>query len=59
MVLINQAYGPLRFVRTARTDNTLCPDVVLRCTLRMYSEYGPLAILTVSTDRTIRQLLLA
>ena len=30
----------------------------MRCTLRMYSEYGPLATLTVCTERTIRQLLL-
>ena len=49
-------------IRTDRTDrtnrNTLCSDVIMRCTLRMWSEYGPLATLTVCTERTIRQLLL-
>ena len=44
---------------TIRTDrNTLCSDVIMRCTLRMCSEYGPLATLTVCTECTIRQLLL-
>ena len=44
---------------TIRTDrNTLCSDVIMRCTLRMCSEYGPLATLTVCTERAIRQLLL-
>ena len=49
-------------IRTDRTDrtnrNTLCSDVIMRCMLRMCSEYGPLATLTVCTERTIRQLLL-
>ena len=46
-------------IRTDRTDgNTLCSDVIMRCTLRMCSEYGPLATLTVYTECTIRQLLL-
>ena len=49
-------------IRTDRTDrtnrNTLCSDVIMRYTLRMCSEYGPLATLTVCTERTIRQLLL-
>ena len=49
-------------IRTDRTDrtnrNTLCSDVIMRCTLRMCSEYGPLATLTVCTERAIRQLLL-
>ena len=46
-------------IRTDRTDgNTLCSDVIMRCTLRMCSEYGPLATLTVCTECTIRQLLL-
>ena len=49
-------------IRTDRTDrtnrNTLCSDVIMRCTLRMCSEYGPLATPTVCTERTIRQLLL-
>ena len=46
-------------IRRDRTDrNTLCSDVIMRCTLRMCSEYGPLATLTVCTERTIRQLLL-
>ena len=31
----------------------------MRCTLHIHSEYGPLATLTVCTERTIRQLLLA
>ena len=45
--------------RTDRTNrSTLCPDVIMRCTLRMCSEYGLLAMLTVCTERTIRQLLL-
>ena len=35
----------------------LCSDVIMRCTLRMCSEYGPLATLTVCTERTIRHLL--
>ena len=50
-------------IRTDRTDrtnrNTLCSDVIMRCMLRMCSEYGPLATLTVCTERTIRHLLLA
>ena len=37
---------------------TLSPDVIMRCMLRMYSEYRLLAMLTVCTDCTIRQLLL-
>ena len=46
-------------IRTDRTNrNTLCFDVLMRCTLGMCSEYGPLATLTVCTERTIRQLLL-
>ena len=45
--------------RTDRTNrNTLCFDVIMRCTFGMCSEYGPLATLTVCTERTIRQLLL-
>ena len=48
--------GELKTDRTNR--NTLCSDVIMRCTLRMCSEYGPLATLTVCTQRTIRQLLL-
>ena len=49
----------IRADRTDRTNrNTVCSDVIMRCTLRMCSEYGPLAILTVCTERTIRQLLL-
>ena len=48
----------IRADRTDRTNrNTVCSDVIMRCTLRMCSEYGPLAILTVCTERTIRQLL--
>ena len=46
-------------IRTDRANrNTLCFDVIMRCTLGMCSEYGPLATLTVCTERTIRQLLL-
>ena len=46
-------------IRTDHTNrNTLCFDVIMRCTLGMCSEYGPLATLTVCTERTIRQLLL-
>ena len=49
-------------IRTDRTDrtnrNTLCSDVIMRCTLRMCSEYEPLATLTICTERTICQLLL-
>ena len=48
--------GELKTDRTNR--NTLCSDVIMRCTLRMCSEYGPLATLTVYTECTIRQLLL-
>ena len=48
--------GELKTDRTNR--NTLCSDVIMRCTLRMCSEYGPLATLTVCTQRTIRKLLL-
>ena len=45
-------------IRTDRTDRTTpCSDVIMRCTLRMCSEYGPLATLMVCTERTIRQLL--
>jgi len=48
----------IRADRTDRTNrNTLCSDVIMRCTLRMCSEYGPLATLTVCSERTIRQLL--
>ena len=44
---------------TDRTNHKkLSPDVIMRCLLRMYSEYRLLAMLTVCTDRTIRQLLL-
>ena len=43
---------------TDRTNhNTPCPDVIMRRTLRMCSEYGLLAMLMVCTERTIRQLL--
>ena len=46
-------------IRTDRTGrNTLCSDVIMRCTLRMCLEYGPLAKLTVCTERMIRQLFL-
>ena len=46
-------------IRTDRANrNTLCFDVIMRCTLGMCSEYGPLATLTVCTERTNRQLLL-
>ena len=38
--------------------NTLCPEAIMRCTLRMCSEYGLLTMLTVCTERMIRQLLL-
>ena len=52
-------HGPnLACVVDRTTRDTLCPDVIMRCTLRMCSEYGPLAMLTVCTERTIRQLLL-
>ena len=45
-------------IHTDRANhNTLCFDVIMRCTLGMCSEYGPLATLTVCTERTIRQLL--
>ena len=41
--------------RTDRTNrNILCPYVIMRCTLRMCSEYGLLTMLTVCTERTIR-----
>ena len=44
---------------TDRTNHkTLSPDVIMRCMLRMYSEYRLLAMLTVCTDHTICQLLL-
>ena len=33
--------------------NTLCPDVITRCTPRMCSEYELLAILTVCTERKL------
>ena len=53
---------PSATIRTDCTDrtnrNTLCSDVIMRCTLRISSKYGPLATLTVCTERTIRQLLL-
>ena len=46
-------HGPnLACVVDCTTRDTLCPDVIRRCTLRMCS------ILTVCTERTIRQLLL-
>ena len=38
--------------------NTLCPGVIMRCTLRMCWEYGLLVLMTVFTDFTIRKLLL-
>ena len=45
----------LRSVSIKHTDctnrNTLCPDVITRCTLRMCSEYELLAMLTVCTER--------
>ena len=45
--------------RTDRTNrNKLYSNVIMRCSLRMRSEYGPIATLTVCTERTIRQLLL-
>ena len=48
----------IRADRADRTNrSTLCSDVIMRCTLRMCSEYGRLATLTVCTERTIRQLL--
>ena len=44
--------------RADRTDRTnriaLCPDVIMRCTLRMSSAYGPLVIVTVCAERTVR-----
>ena len=44
-------------IRTDRTNlNTACPDVIMRCTLRMCSEYGLLATLTLCMERTILQL---
>ena len=33
--------------------NTLCPDVITRCTLRMCSEYELLSKLTVCTERKL------
>ena len=46
-------------IRTDRTNrNTLCFDVIMRCTLGMCSIYRPLTTLTVCTERMIRQLLL-
>lgn len=36
----------------------LSPDVIMRCVLRMYSEYRLLAMLTVCTDRTITSIAL-
>ena len=47
----------LRSVWVKRTDrNKLRPAVLMRCTLRMCSEYGLSAMLTVCTERTIPQL---
>ena len=41
--------------RTDRTNrNALCPHVIMRCTLRMCSAYGPLVIVTVCAERTVR-----
>ena len=37
--------------RTKR--NTPCPDIIMRCTLRMCSEYGLLATLPFCMERTI------
>ena len=52
-------HGPnLAWVVDRTNRNTLCPDVIMKCTLRMGSEYGLLAMLTVCTERKIRQLLL-
>ena len=49
----------IRVDLTDRTNrNTLCSDVIMRCTLRMCSEYGPLATLTACTEHAIRKLLL-
>ena len=36
--------------------NTLCPDVITRCTPRMCSEYELLAMLTVCTERKLLKL---
>ena len=51
----------LRSVSIKHTDrtnrNTLCPDVITRCTLRMCSEYELLAMLTVCTERKLLKLL--
>ena len=39
-------------IRKDRTNrNTLCPDVIMRYTLRMCSEYELLLMLTVCTER--------
>ena len=50
----------LRSVSIKHTDctnrNTLCPDVITRCTLRMCSEYELLAMLTVCTERKLLKL---
>ena len=44
--------------RADRKDGTnriaLCLDVITRCTLRMCSAYGPLVIVTVCAERTVR-----
>ena len=41
--------------RTDRMNrNALCPHVIMRCTLRMCSAYGPLVIVTVCAERTVR-----
>ena len=52
-------HGPNLACVVDRTNrNTLCPDVIMKCTLRMCSEYGLLAMMTVCTERKIHQLLL-
>ena len=44
-------------IRTDHTNlNTPCPDVIMRCTLRMCSEYGLLATPTFCMERTILEL---
>ena len=41
--------------RTDRTDrNALCPHVIMKCMFRMCSAYGPLVIVTVCAERTVR-----
>ena len=63
MAFISYIYDPYQSsqIKSNRTDRTnrniLCPYVIMRCTLGMCSEYGLLAMLTVCTERTIRQLL--